>query len=68
MEKRTTINFSPKLAQAVEQLSIEEYTTKAEIVRKAISLYNFLYTEVKKNNGKLIITNSTGEEAKEIVF
>jgi metal-responsive CopG/Arc/MetJ family transcriptional regulator len=68
MEKRTTINFSPKLAQTVEQLSIEEYTTKAEIVRKAISLYSFLYNEVKKNNGKLIITNSTGEEAKEIVF
>lgn len=68
MVKKTTISFSPKLDRILKELSEAEGTTKTEIVRKAIAFYNYLYKETHEKNQKLIISSSTGDEAKEILF
>ncbi len=68
MAKRKKTKFSTKLDLILEELAKKENMTKDELVKKAVSLYNYLYKETIKKDQKHGISDSTGEDIKEIVL
>ena len=60
MAQRTTITMSPKLEKIIVELAEKEHTTKSDIIRKALALYNYLYTQVEENQTQVVVSGSTG--------
>ena len=66
---RTTVTMSPKLEKIITTLACLEDTTKCDIIRKSIALYNYLYDEVHKHHKRIIIiTDNSGEAHDEIIL
>ena len=52
--KRITADFSPEAYEALERVAENLDTTKADALRRALGLIDFLLTE-KKENWKLVL-------------
>ena len=65
---RITIEFSEQLDNILKDLAQEGNTSKVEIIRRALALYNYVNKEVKHKDLKLSVTNDNDELLKEIVL
>ena len=65
---RSTITYSSKLDKIMADLASREEISKPEVIRRALVLYSYLYNEASTNGNRVVITDSTGEKAKELVF
>lgn len=67
---RLTIEFPEEGDEILKKLAEDEHTTKREVIRRALSLYNYLHEEgVKMGSGKrLSITDKENQIIKDILF
>ncbi|ETW99930.1 MAG: hypothetical protein ETSY1_13160 [Candidatus Entotheonella factor] len=65
---RITIEFSDQLDDILKDLAKEGNTTKVEVIRRALALYNYVNKEVKHKDLKLAVTNDDDQLLKEIVL
>jgi predicted transcriptional regulator len=63
---RLSLNLSPELNERLEQLASSNHTTKAEILRKAIALYDVV-AEAKTEKKRLGILDQNKQLLTEIV-
>lgn len=62
-----TVTLPNKIAEKIDDISSDECISKPEVIRRAVSLYNYLYRDVVVNENKLCIVNGD-EIIKEVVF
>jgi hypothetical protein len=65
---RITIEFSEQLDNILKDLAQEGNTSKVEIIRRALALYNYVNKEVKHKDLKLSVTGDDDKLLKEIVL
>lgn len=66
---RLTIDFPDEVNKVLEKLADDEKTTKREIVRRALALYDYLHqNQVKGPARKLSITDDADQVIKDILF
>ncbi len=67
---RLTIEFPDDADAILQKLAKDEHTTKREVVRRALALYNYLSEEgVKMGSGRRVsITDQNGNVMKDILF
>jgi predicted transcriptional regulator len=67
---RLTIEFPDEGDKILKKLAEDDSTSKREVIRRALALYNYLHEEgVKKDTGKrLSITDKEGAVLKDILF
>ena len=67
---RLTIEFPEEADNILQKLAKDEHTTKREIVRRALALYNYLSEEgVKMGSGRRVsITDKDSNVIKDILF
>ena len=64
--KRITADFDPEAYSALTEVSEQLHTTKAEALRKALSLIRFVLRE-KQDGFRLILENDEKKLRKEVV-
>lgn len=64
---KTTIDFSEPAAQELDRMAQVLSTTKAEVIRNALSLYSFLLDELNTRRRNLAIVEEDNEIKKVIV-
>lgn len=66
---RFTVQFPEKTSSMLEELAEREEVSKTEILRRALSVYKFLDTEIRKEKGnKVAIANAHDKILKEILI
>ena len=67
---RLTIEFPDEVNQILEKLAAQDDTTKRDVLRRALALYNHLYEQGVKPGGqrKLSITDKDDRILKDILF
>lgn len=66
---RLTVEFPDQVTEILSKLAKEDQTTKTEVIRRALALYNYLHEHgVKKGDRKLSITDKDDTIIKDIVF
>lgn len=67
---RMTIEFPEEGDKILKKLAKEEEVTKREVIRRALSLYNYLHEEGVKAGGekRLSITDKENKVLKDILF
>ena len=65
---RMTIEFPRQTNEMLKDLAEKGQTTKVDVIRRALALYNYVQREVKERDRRLLITGSDDEAIKEIVF
>lgn len=67
---RLTIEFPDEADAILGKLAKDEHTTKREVVRRALAIYNYLNEEgVKMGSGRRVsITDKDGKVMKDILF
>jgi len=65
---RISVALNDKADEAIERLAKKERTTKADILRRALALYNYVQQETEGEGKKLSLTNRDGEVEKDIVL
>jgi len=65
---RLTIEFNNKVNEILEDLAEKDGTTKVEVLRRALALYNYVHTEAIDQKRKLSITDEEDKIIKDIVF
>ena len=65
---RISVELSDKAEKIIDSLAKDERTSKADIVRRALALYNFVQSETKAAGRKLSLTNDRNEVEKDIVL
>lgn len=65
---RLTIEFSKKVDKVLKDLAAEDNTTQVEIIRRALSLYNFAKQETAEEDLKLSITDEEDKILKDLIF
>lgn len=63
-----TVALPVKIAKKLEELSVAESMSKPETLRRAISLYSYIYREVVQEDMKLCIVDKDDKIQKEIVM
>lgn len=63
-----TVQFPEDLDKLLERLSAEEHTSKEDVIRRALALYNFVQQEAVTKKRKLSITDDQNTVLKDIVF
>lgn len=63
---KTTVDFSEPAAEALDRMARELSTSKAEVVRNALSLYSFLLDELSTRRRVLAIVDDDNEIKKVI--
>lgn len=63
---RMSLNMSPELSDKLEKMSDESFTTKTDILKKAIFLMD-IAIESKRKGNKLAIVDSKGHKISEII-
>ena len=63
---RLSLSVSPQLNAKLEQLAVSGHTTKSEVLRKAIALFDVVY-EAKLENKRIGILDQNKELLTEIV-
>ena len=65
---RLTIEFPEQVNQILKDLANKDETTKVDVLRRALALYNYLHREAIDKDLKLSITDDQDKIIKEIVF
>ena len=65
---RMTIEFPDQINEILNQLAEKDQTTKADVLRRALALYNFVHKEAVDKNMKLSVTDDNDKILKDIVF
>ena len=65
---RMTIEFPQQTNEMLKDLAEKGQTSKVDVIRRALALFNYVQQEVKEKDRKLLITGSDDEAIKEIVF
>ena len=65
---RMTIEFPEQVDQILKDLAKEGHTTKVDVIRRALALYNYVNKEVKDKDFKLSVTDENDQVLKEIVL
>jgi hypothetical protein len=63
--KRLSLSLSPELYEVLENLSLSQSLTKAEVLRKAIATEDYIQQQ-KRSGAQILIRR--GNEVNEIVF
>lgn len=67
--RRLTVDFPDEVNLVLEKLAKAEHTTKREIIRRALALYDYLHEQkVRRGERKLSITDKNDEIIKDILF
>lgn len=66
---RLTIEFPDEGDKILSRLAKEEHTTKREVIRRALALYNYISEEGVRMGGerRLSITDKDGRVVKDII-
>ena len=65
---RMTIEFPDKVNDTLNELAKKDQTTKVDILRRALALYNYVHREAFDKELKLSITDDEDTILKDIVF
>ncbi len=66
---RLTIEFNDDVSKILETLAEKDGTTKVDVLRRALALYNYVHREaIEKKDHKLSIVDEKDKVVKEIVF
>ena len=65
---RMTIDFPKKSDKVLRDLAKKDETTKVDVLRRALAMYQYIHEETFEKKGKLIIQDKDGKTVKEIVF
>ena len=67
---RLTIEFPDEVNQVLEKLAADDQTTKRDVLRRALALYNHLHEQGVKAGGdrKVSITDKDDRILKDILF
>lgn len=65
---RMTIEFPDQINEILNQLAQKDQTTKADVLRRALALYNFVHKEAVEKKMKISITDDNDKILKDIVF
>jgi len=70
MAKTYSVEFPEKIDEILANLAKRQGTSKKEILKKAIALYEYLYQQAEKNDERAIGIGqpSTGKIEKELIF
>ena len=65
---RMTLEFPDKVNQILIELAKKDQTTKVDVLRRALALYNYVHKEAGEKNLKLSVTDDEDTIIKDIVF
>lgn len=65
---RLTIEFPEQVNEILKDLAKKDETTKVDVLRRALALYNYIHREAIDKNLKLSITDDKDTILREIVF
>lgn len=69
MGKKTTIEFSPRMSEVVQELiDLEDARTIAEVVRNAIGIYHLVKTEQRAGHKIAVLDPKDNHIIKEIAL
>ena len=64
---KTTIEFSSDASAALDQLAATLETTKAEVLRSALSLYSYVVNNLRGSSKELAIVSGNGTSVEKII-
>ena len=65
---RMTIEFPEQVDKILRDLAAQGHTSKVDIIRRALALYNYVNKEVKEKALKLTVADEDDKILKEIVL
>ena len=65
---RLSIEFPDKVNDILTQLARKDQTTKVDVLRRALALYNYVHREAADKKLKLSITDDQDTIVKDIIF
>ena len=65
---RITREFPEQVDKILKELAAQGHTSKVDVIRRALGLYNYVHKEVKEKNPKLTLANEEDKILKEIVL
>jgi Arc/MetJ-type ribon-helix-helix transcriptional regulator len=65
---RITIEFPEQIDAILKELSEKGHTSKVDVIRRALALYNYVNKEVKEKDLKLAVAGEDDKILKEIVL
>lgn len=65
---RMTIEFPKQVNEMLEGLAEKDQTTKLDVLRRALALYDYLHREAAEKNLKLSLTDDEDTIIKDILF
>lgn len=65
---RLTIEFPDKVNDLLKELAEKDQTTKVDVLRRALALYNYVHREAFDKSLKLSITDDENKILKDILF
>ena len=65
---RITIEFPEQVDKILRELAEKGDTSKVDVIRRALALYNYVHKEVKEKDLKLAVANEEDKILKEIVL
>lgn len=64
---KLTVEFNDALTKKLEEMAANENTTKVDIIRRALALYNFVESEVDESRKRRLAIAEDGKVVVEIV-
>jgi predicted transcriptional regulator len=70
MAKTYSVEFPEKIDEILDRLAKKHHTSKKEVLKKAIALYEYLYKQAEETDDKTIGIGrpSSGKIEKELIF
>lgn len=65
---RYTVVLPSKIASILEVLSTEKGMTKAEVLRRALTIYDYLQRETENSSTAVYIRNKKNKKEKELIL
>lgn len=65
---RMTIEFPKQVNEMLKDLAEKDQTTKLDVLRRALALYDYLHREAAEKNLKLSLTDDEDTIIKDILF
>ena len=65
---RLSIEFPDRANEILTELAKKDHTTKVDVLRRALALYNYVHREAADKDLKLSITDDEDTILKDIVF
>ena len=65
---RITLEFPESVDKILKELAEQNHTSKVDVIRRALGLYNYVHKEVKEKDLKLAVADEDDKVLKEIVL